>query len=41
MKDYDEHGWGKDKPPVTKKTNWWRVAFFIAIGLSIFENFLK
>jgi hypothetical protein len=40
MKDYDEHGWGK-APPVTKKTNWWRVAFFIAVGLSILENFLK
>jgi len=24
-----------------KKRNWWRVAFFIAIGLSILENFLK
>jgi hypothetical protein len=32
---------GNRAPTVPKKRNWWRVAFFIAIGLSIFENFLK
>lgn len=32
---------GNRAPIVPKKRNWWKVAFFIAIGLSIFENFLK
>jgi len=38
MKDYDEHGWGKDKPPKFRDSTLYQVgrfAFFIAMVLVI------